>query len=218
MSSQRGSAKFGCLKPDGKKPSLPQGPRNPPSNPTKVIRDPKTHSNTKSKSKTMVSQDIPRFEFHKIRAEERWPRSLGPRLAPGETILDIDIRPGLARPDGWDMYYLGTAGELDFNASPAVLGMPSSRMGYYNINEGTSSVVCPMCFQSFTTTVVLETGHCDLGGPCEKFQKSSGILRRVVPKKEKVVDGVEWVRFLVWLRRWIRWCWEGVFSLASQWL
>jgi hypothetical protein len=145
----------------------------------------------------MVSQDIPRFEFHKIRAEERWPRSLGPRLAPGETILDIDIRPGLARPDGWDMYYLGTAQQLDFNASPAVLGMPSSRMGYYNINEGTSSVVCPMCFQSFTTTVVLETGHCDLGGPCENFKKKLGIFKRVAPKKEKVVDDDEWRRFSV---------------------
>lgn len=197
MSSQPRPAKFGRLKPNGKKPSITQGPRNPPSNPREVTRDLETHSNAESEPKTMVSQDIPRFEFHKIRAEERWPRSLGPRLAPGETILDIDIRPGLARPDGWDMYYLGTARNLDFNASPAVLGMPSSRMGYYNINEGISSVVCPMCFQSFTTTVVLETGHCDLGGPCENFKKRLGIFKRVVPKKEKVVDDDEWKRFLV---------------------
>jgi hypothetical protein len=191
MSSKARPVKSVRSEPNGKKPSIPKGPRVPPSNPGEAIRNLETHSNAESEPETMMSEDKPRFEFHKIKAEDRWPRSLGPRPVPGESILDVDVRPGLATSDDCGTYYLGDARKLDVNASPAALGMPSSRLGYYNTNDGTTSVVCPKCFQSFTSTQVLETGHLDPGGPCEKFRKKIGVSKRVAAKKEKVAGGNE---------------------------
>jgi len=104
-------------------------------------------------------------------------------LVPGEIILDVVVRPGLAKPDGWDTYYLGDARKLDLNSSPATMGMPTTRMGFYDVTTGKTSVVCPMCFQRFTTTTVLESGHLEPGGPCENYRKKLDTQR--FPKKSK---------------------------------
>jgi len=91
-------------------------------------------------------------------------------LSPGESILAVEVSPGLTKPNGWGSYYMGDARKPDLNSHPAALGMPTTRTGFYNITTGTSSVTCPMCFQKFTTITVFETGHLDPGGPCEKFR------------------------------------------------
>lgn len=90
-----------------------------------------------------------------------------PDLVPGEFILEIDVRPGLATPSGYDMFWLGSAKKLDLNSSPAHMGYPSTRRGFYDMVDGTTKVICPFCYQSFTT-LDLENKH--MQGPCQKYR------------------------------------------------
>ena len=60
-----------------------------------------------------------------------------PTLVPGEFLLGIPVPLGLFTPNGWDMHYLGDARRLDLNSSPAVMGLPTTRQGFFNIVDGT---------------------------------------------------------------------------------
>jgi hypothetical protein len=91
-------------------------------------------------------------KFYYERAIPKNPRPVPePDLVPGEFILDIFVRPGLSTPTGWDMYWMGNAKQLDLNSTPACLGQPSTRMGFYNIEDGMTGIVCTFCAQEFTT-------------------------------------------------------------------
>ncbi len=46
---------------------------------------------------------------------------------------------------------MGSAEKLDLNLTPACLGDPNTRRGFYSIEDGTTGVVCPFCGQRFTT-------------------------------------------------------------------
>jgi len=76
---------------------------------------------------------------------------------------------------------MGNAEQLDLNSTPACLGDPSTRRGFYNIEDGTTGVVCPFCGQEFTT-LDLEGRH--MWGPCQRFRE------RVV-KNMKIGEGVK---------------------------
>ncbi|KAE9377609.1 hypothetical protein N431DRAFT_461208 [Stipitochalara longipes BDJ] len=112
-------------------------------------------------------------------------------LAPGEIVLDVEVAPSLAKPNGCDVYYLGDARKPDLNSHPAALGMPNTRMGFYNVATGKTSVVCPMCFQSFTTTTVLESGHLEPGGPCENFRRKLEAPQKTLKKGKGKVEEVD---------------------------
>ncbi|PMD27077.1 hypothetical protein NA56DRAFT_653955 [Hyaloscypha hepaticicola] len=79
------------------------------------------------------------------------------------------------------MYLMGNAERLDLNSTPAYLGQPSTRRGFYNIRDGTTGVVCPFCGQGFTT-LDLEGNH--MWGPCQK-------IRERVVKNIKIEEGNE---------------------------
>jgi hypothetical protein len=113
-----------------------------------------------------MSRATPTPTFIRERPIPENPRE--PPLVPGEFLLKIDVRPGLARPCGWDMYFLGSTKKLDLNSTPACLGYPSTRRGFYDIVDGTTKVICPMCYQTFTT-LDLENKH--MQGPCQKFRE-----------------------------------------------
>jgi hypothetical protein len=124
-------------------------------------------------------------KFYYERATPKNPRPvLEPDLVPGESILDISVHPGLATPTGWDTYWMGNAEQLDLNSTPACLGNPSKRKGFYNIEDGTTGVVCPFCGQGFTT-LDLEGRH--MWGPCQRFRE------RVV-KNMKIEEGKKGMR------------------------
>jgi hypothetical protein len=63
---------------------------------------------------------------------------------------------------------MGNAEQLDLNWTPACLGYPSTRRGFYDIEDGMTGVVCPFCGQGFTT-LDLEGNH--MWGPCQKMKE-----------------------------------------------
>jgi hypothetical protein len=72
-----------------------------------------------------------------------------PDLELGEAVLEINTNPGLAIPDGWDMYYFGNIRNPDLNMHPAALGYPGRESGFYDIVTGKSFVLCPLCNEKF---------------------------------------------------------------------
>jgi hypothetical protein len=88
------------------------------------------------------------------------------------------------------MYYLGGARSLDLNAHPAVLGMPSTRQGFYDLVEGNTKCICPLCFQRFTYQN-LENEH--MQGPCQNFRKKLVDTKKeaLYKNKEQMGDGVK---------------------------
>jgi hypothetical protein len=109
-----------------------------------------------------------------------------PALVPGESILDIAVRPTLYKPSGWDMFYLGNAQNIDLNAQPACLGIPSMRQGFKDIVGGTTKCVCPFCFQTFRSQD-LEPEH--LLGPCQRFRARLMDRKRGERKKKETKGG-----------------------------
>jgi len=141
----------------------------------------------------MASQ-VPRPTFVRVKTKRKPKQSntpssptatpaSGKSLSPGESMLDVEVSPSQRKADGGS-YYMGDVRKPDLNSHPASMGMPTTRTGFYNIDTGTTNVVCPFCFQKFTTTTVFENGHLDPGGPCEKFrQRLEGSQN--TPKKGK---------------------------------
>src|SRR5882724_8318888 len=143
MSSQPTRAKF-VRKNHKSKLSKPRGTRELPSSPGESNLDLEAHSPAESEAKVRASQNLPlKFIRIKRNKETPGPKFTEPDLVPSEFILDLDVRAGLAKPSGWDMYYIGSARAPDLNIHPAVLGVPTTRRGCYNIVEDTYSVVCP---------------------------------------------------------------------------
>jgi hypothetical protein len=86
------------------------------------------------------------------------------------------------------MYFLGSVKKLDLNSTPAFLGSPTTRRGFYDIVDGTTKVICPMCYQTFTT-LDLENKH--MQGPCEKFREKLMNSQKALENKNRVKKGMK---------------------------
>ncbi len=100
MSSKQQPAKSARRSPKDKT-SINKRPRRPLL-PVETVLDFQAEPDVASELERIMRQ-ASGMKVVKITADDRKPKSSGPSLAPGESIVDITAQTTLYKPDGWDM-------------------------------------------------------------------------------------------------------------------